>query len=256
MDWRVYMYLLKAEKVTKSYQKSVMNKLRGEKPINVLVDIDIQIKSQDFVAIMGKSGCGKTTLLKILGTIEKPSSGNIEYYEENINTYGNEQLSALRRKKIGFVFQDFRLLDSLTVKENIQLPLVLDQKKTNERLINEKAELLEIIHILDKYPYNLSGGEKQRVAILRALINNPDIIFADEPTGNLDSLSTEKVMESFKQINEVYKKTLILVTHDYEIACNCNKTIFMKDGRIMNQIDMVTNSSYRESIKKAVFLNT
>lgn len=188
---------------------------------------------------MGKSGCGKTTLLKILGTIEKASKGKILFQGEDIERLSDELLSELRRKTLGFVFQDYKLLNSLTVKENIIIPMVLEKKNKTyiDKKISEEVELLGISSILNKYPYEISGGEKQRVAIARALANDPKLILADEPTGNLDSASALTIMDSLVKVNKKAKKALIIVTHDPLVASYCEKILFLKDGSIIDQIN-------------------
>lgn len=191
------------------------------------------------LGIMGKSGCGKTTLLKILGTIEKASKGKILFQGEDIERLSDELLSELRRKTLGFVFQDYKLLNSLTVKENIIIPMVLEKKNKTyiDKKISEEVELLGISSILNKYPYEISGGEKQRVAIARALANDPKLILADEPTGNLDSASALTIMDSLVKVNKKAKKALIIVTHDPLVASYCEKILFLKDGSIIDQIN-------------------
>lgn len=187
---------------------------------------------------MGKSGCGKTTLLRILGGIDKETSGKVEFKGREISKLNSNEIAKIRRNEIGFVFQDFYLMDSLTAKENIMLPMILDKKSINviDKVVNSNAKRFNIDKILDKYPYELSGGEKQRVAICRSLSNNPNLILADEPTGNLDSISSDIVINYFKIIHSELNKTIIVVTHDPFIASFCNRVLFMKDGEIIGDI--------------------
>lgn len=224
------MYVIRAYKISKTYDKRKF--FSDEPPKKVLDGISLDVLEKEFLGIMGESGGGKTTLLKILGTIDKPTTGEIEYFGDSLKNLGNEKISKIRRKHIGFVFQDFRLLDSLTVKENIILPSILDGNSYNQNYFQEKVSFLGIQNLMEKYPYTLSGGEKQRVAIMRALMNNPDLILADEPTGNLDSSSAQKVMNILKDINEKYGKTIVLVTHDNAIAEKCSRIITINSGSI------------------------
>lgn len=230
------MDIIRAENITKVYNNSILDKIHSEIEVEVLKGIDLTLGDGDFVGVMGKSGCGKTTLLKILGTIDRPTKGGIFYSGQNLREMKDDDISKLRRTQIGFVFQDFNLMESLTVKENIMLPMILDGKKNKviQKNADQRASFFEISHILNKYPSEISGGERQRTAIARALINEPQIIFADEPTGNLDSISALKVMECLKKINNELKKAVILVTHDPLIASYCNKLIFLKDGSIVD----------------------
>lgn len=190
----------------------------------------------------------KTTLLRILGTIDKATHGDIFYNGINIRKYSDVEMSELRRKNIGFVFQDYNLFDSLSVEENIIVPMILEHTSAAEmrRRLNENAELLGIKGILKKYPYEISGGEKQRTAIARALVNNPQIILADEPTGNLDTVSAKIIMEYFAEINYQKKKAVVIVTHDPVVASYAKKIFFIKDGKIIKQIE--NTSKQQESI--------
>lgn len=231
--------ILIAEKIYKTYNNSFMDRVHSEKRNEVLKGVDLTVGEGECIGIMGKSGCGKTTLLKILGTIEKASKGKILFQGEDIERLSDELLSELRRKTLGFVFQDYKLLNSLTVKENIIIPMVLEKKNKTyiDKKISEEVELLGISSILNKYPYEISGGEKQRVAIARALANDPKLILADEPTGNLDSASALTIMDSLVKVNKKAKKALIIVTHDPLVASYCEKILFLKDGSIIDQIN-------------------
>lgn len=231
--------ILIAEKIYKTYNNSFIDRVHSEKRNEVLKGVDLTVGEGECIGIMGKSGCGKSTLLKILGTIEKASKGKILFQGEDTERLSDELLSELRRKTLGFVFQDYKLLNSLTVKENIIIPMVLEKKSKTyiDKKIGEEVELLGISSILDKYPYEISGGEKQRVAIARALANDPKLILADEPTGNLDSASALTIMDSLVKVNKKEKKALIIVTHDPLVASYCEKILFLKDGRIIDQIN-------------------
>ena len=178
-------------------------------------------------------------VLKVLGLIDKPTGGKVYFYRKSIADLWSDELADIRRQKIGFIFQDFYLLNSLTVRENIMLPMVLD-KREGRRCTEKGEELAEkfgLIHLLEKYPYELSGGEKQRTAISRALINNPDLILADEPTGNLDSRSSQNVIDTLCQINREMGKTIIMVTHDPRMASYCSRLILLKDGVVLEDIE-------------------
>lgn len=228
------MYIVKTDGIIKSYNHGIANKISGEKEYPVLKGIDLNIENEDFIGIMGRSGCGKTTLLKILGTIDKPTRGKVYYGDKDIRKLNADCLAELRRNSIGFVFQDFNLMDNLSAEENIMLPLVLNEvpyKKAKD-IVKENACNLGIEHLLKKNIYELSGGEKQRVAIARALSNDPKIIFADEPTGNLDLASALNIMQCFMKINSERRKAVVLVTHDPHIASYCKKIYFLDEGRI------------------------
>lgn len=229
--------IIKAEKLIRNYAKPGTSEKEAE-AVRVLKGLDFVVKEQEFIGIMGKSGCGKTTLLKILGLIDKPTSGKIYLSGKDTAGLWNDELADIRRRKIGFVFQDFYLLNSLTVRENIMLPMVIDKQRAGKciKKAERYAEHFELGHLLNKYPYELSGGEKQRVAISRALINNPDVILADEPTGNLDSKSGRIVIRALEQINRSTGKTIIMVTHDPKIASHCSRLILLKDGVIMDDL--------------------
>ncbi|MDI0299294.1 ABC transporter ATP-binding protein [Clostridioides difficile] len=216
-----------------------LSKVYGKKIIfNALNDINFSIEDGEFVGIMGPSGSGKTTLLNMISTIDKPTTGTMELKGKNPLLLRGEELALLRRRELGFVFQDFNLLDTLTIGENIVLPLTLDKvsvKEQDERL-NEVSTILGIKDLLGKRTFEVSGGQAQRTAIARALINNPSILLADEPTGNLDSKSSKVVMELFQKINKENKVTTMMVTHDPLAASYCSRILFIKDGSIYNEI--------------------
>ncbi|NFF68546.1 ABC transporter ATP-binding protein [Clostridium sporogenes] len=232
------MEVINIKDLVKNYNLNNSNgKIKNK--IEVIKGVNLIVEEGDFIGIMGKSGCRKTTLMKLLGFIDRPTSGNIIFKGKNSKQFSKDEIADIRRKEIGFVFQDFYLMDSLSVKENIMLPMILEGEETNKMLsaTKELAKHFEISHLLNKNVYELSGGEKQRVAICRALINEPDLILADEPTGNLDSKSAQLVIDSLININKDMKKTIILVTHDAQIASYCKKVIFLKDGNIIGDIN-------------------
>lgn len=216
-----------------------LSKVYGKKIIfNALNDINFSIEDGAFVGIMGPSGSGKTTLLNMISTIDKPTTGTMELKGKNPLLLKGEELALFRRRELGFVFQDFNLLDTLTIGENIVLPLTLDKvsvKEQDERL-NEVSKILGIKDLLEKRTFEVSGGQAQRTAIARALINKPSILLADEPTGNLDSKSSKTVMELFQKINKENKVTTMMVTHDPLAASYCSRILFIKDGAIYNEI--------------------
>lgn len=216
-----------------------LKKVYGKKVISTaLNNISFAIEDGEFVGIMGPSGSGKTTLLNLISTIDKPTSGTITLRGENILNLKGDDLALFRRRELGFVFQDFNLLNTLTIGENMILPLTLDNVdlKEQENRLNKVSKILRIENLLDKRTYEVSGGQAQRTAIGRALINNPTLLLADEPTGNLDSASARDVMEYLEKINKEEKVTTMMVTHDPLAASYCNRILFIKDGEIYNEI--------------------
>ena len=205
----------------------------------ILKDINLDVKEGEFLSIMGPSGAGKTTLLNILSTIDKPTSGKVYYENKDINKMSILKLYFYNFYNIGFIFQDYNLLDSMSVEDNIALPLVI----ANEKQSKIKSEIIKLSKFfgieahLKKYPYELSGGQKQRVATARALITSPKIIFADEPTGALDSKSSSELLNCLKEMNEKFNVTVIMVTHDPFSASYSKKVIFIKDGKLNARID-------------------
>lgn len=208
-----------------------------------LVNLSFQIEKGRFVAIMGPSGSGKTTLLNVLSTIDTPSSGQVFIDGKDMGRFNEKQLSDFRGQYIGFVFQEFNLLDNMTIRNNIALPLALSNEKVS--VITEKTEklakLLGIQEQLDKYPYQLSGGQRQRAAVCRALVINPKILFADEPTGALDSKATTELLQCFKEVERVYGTTIIMVTHDAGAASYADEVIFIKDGSLSGRLESGDN---------------
>jgi len=221
-------------------QATGIQKVYGTKKnlVSVLEGIDVSIHEGEFVGIMGSSGAGKTTLLNILATIDKPTSGSVRINGTEITALRDEPLSEFRRTNLGFVFQDYNLLDSLTVRENIMLPLTFSNKIdiTTERRVEDIASRLGIDAILDRYPYETSGGQKQRTAAARAIIHNPKLVLADEPTGALDSKSSMDLLTAFQLMNQEYETTILMVTHDAFAASYCDRVLFMKDGRLFTEI--------------------
>lgn len=200
----------------------------------VLKNINLDIYENDFIAIMGPSGAGKSTLLNMISTLDKPTHGQIIIDGEDISNVSNKRLSKIRQEKIGFIFQDYNLLDNMTLADNIALPLSLNGVKNTEAIARTKAmaELFGLSNHLNKYPYQLSGGQKQRGASARALITNPRIIFADEPTGALDSKSSKDLLVSLKNANERGNATILMVTHDAYSASYAKQVYFLSDGSI------------------------
>ena len=225
----------------KNIEKYYGNKDNVTKAID---GISFDIKKGDFVGIMGASGSGKTTLLNSISTIDSVTTGNILLKGEDITKLKGKRLEKFRRDELGFIFQDYNLLDTLTVYENIALALTIQKKNPKEidKLIKEISKKLEINNILNKYPYQISGGQKQRVAASRAIVTNPSLILADEPTGALDSRSARQLLESFENINKELKATILMVTHDPFTASYSNRILFIKDGKIFNELIRGTDS--------------
>ncbi|WP_410515183.1 ABC transporter ATP-binding protein [Paenibacillus sp. BR2-3] len=218
--------------------KKVYGVQNGDNATVALESVSFNVEEGDFIGIMGPSGSGKTTLLNILSGIGKPSYGEVYIAGKNITSLDKNEMALFRRKHLGFVFQEFNLMDSLTLKENVMLPMILDKKDKEqmEAKSEEIMRLFDIDQIGGKYPYNISGGQQQRVAVSRALVNDPDIIFADEPTGNLDSKSSNAVMKCIEKMNQERNSTILMVTHDAFAASFCKKIIFIKDGAICMEI--------------------
>ena len=233
--------ILEVKNLVKNYEITDSHDLKNE--VQVLKGISFSVLKSEFIGIMGKSGCGKTTLLKTIGMIDKATAGTIKFMGENTSELYGDKLADIRNQKIGFIFQDFYLMDSLSVEENIMLPMIIGKHNMQNRSIEVKryAEQFQIEHLLKKNPYELSGGEKQRVAICRALINNPELILADEPTGNLDSKSAKIVIDALNKISTEYKKTIVMVTHDPQMASYCKRLIFLKDGMLLKDLKNIGN---------------
>lgn len=205
---------------------------KGEAEVKALDNINLNIEQGEFVAIVGPSGSGKSTLLHLLGGVDKPTSGEVIIKGESIYKLKEKELSILRRRKLGFVFQFFNLIPVLTAEENIEMPVLLDNGKIDKKYMNELLKLLGLEERRNHHPSELSGGQQQRVSIGRALANKPSIIFADEPTGNLDSKNSKEVLELLKYCAKKYNQTLILITHDINIAKSADRVITIEDGKI------------------------
>lgn len=205
--------------------------------VYALNGISFKVEQGEFIAVMGESGSGKTTLLNLLALLDKPTNGTIKLEGKELSTIKDSEISKFRREHLGFVFQDFNLLDTLTIKENILLPLILaeDDPKSFDEKILSVAKPLRIDELLNKYPYEVSGGQKQRCAVARALISNPKLLLADEPTGALDSNSSRELMEVFKELNE-NGQTVIMVTHSIQAASVARRVLFIKDGKIFHEL--------------------
>ena len=223
--------LIQVEKVEKYYG----GKSNYTKALN---KVEFEINKGEFTGIMGASGSGKSTLLNVLSTIDKVTTGHIYFENIDITTLQEEQLAEFRKEKLGFVFQDFNLLDTLTIEENIMLAMTLQghTKKDTMKRVTEVMEQLGIADISNKFPYEVSGGQKQRCACARAVVNRPMIIMADEPTGALDSKSAQILLETFVTLNEKMDSTILMVTHDALSASYCKRILFLKDGEIFHEL--------------------
>ncbi|MGF7397458.1 ABC transporter ATP-binding protein [Thermoanaerobacterium thermosaccharolyticum] len=224
------MSILETVKLTKIYGK-------GDNKVEALKEVSISIENGKFTTIIGPSGSGKSTLLHCMAGLDVPTSGEVLLNGENIFNLSEEKLSILRRRNFGFVFQSFNLIPVIDVYENITLPVSLDNKKIDKDYISEIIEILGLESKIKSFPNELSGGQQQRVAIARALSNKPDIIFADEPTGNLDSKTADEVMKFFKLCVEKFGQTLIMVTHNKDIAASADVCITIQDGKILSYLN-------------------
>lgn len=220
-------------------------------------NISFNVKSKEFVGIMGASGSGKTTLLNCISTIDRVTSGHIIINEEDITKLKGNKLNKFRREELGFIFQDFNLLDTLTAYENIALALTIQKVNVHEidKRVKEIAQKLEITDILNKYPYQVSGGQKQRIASARAIITNPKLVLADEPTGALDSKSAKQLLGTFVTLNERLGATILMVTHDAFTASYADRIIFIKDGKIFNEITK-GNDTRKQFFEKIIEVQT
>lgn len=226
------MSLLEVKNVKKIYTSRF-----SSNQVVALQNVNFQVEDGEYVAIMGESGSGKTTLLNILAALDQPTSGTVYLEGKNLTQIKEQDLSAFRREHLGFVFQDFNLLDTFSNQDNIVLPMVLSKKKYPEMMerLMPIAKQLGISSILHKYPYEISGGQKQRCAVARALICHPNLILADEPTGALDSKSTEELLKLFQMLNQ-QGQTILMVTHSVKAASHAKRVLFIKDGMIYHQI--------------------
>ncbi|MEM0363511.1 MAG: ABC transporter ATP-binding protein [Sulfolobaceae archaeon] len=223
------MSIIRLENITKEYG--------GKVKTIALSNINLEINEGEFIAILGPSGSGKTTLLLILGILDRPTQGKVYINNKDVTRMSDSEISKIRNEYIGFVFQNYNLIPRLTVFQNVELPLVARgiPKKKREEIVIEALKLVGIESLIKKRASELSGGQQQRVAIARALAQNPKIILADEPTGNLDSVNAKIVMDTFKKINEELKTTIVVVTHDKEVASYARRKIFIRDGKIVGE---------------------
>lgn len=220
------MIVIKTENLNKVYGK-------GDNQVIAIDNINIEINKGEFVAIVGASGSGKSTLLHQIGGVDRPSSGNVIINGENIYELNEKNLAVFRRRNIGLVFQSFNLIPVLSVDENIKMPVLLDHQKVDESYYKDLIKILGLSDRLNHLPSELSGGQQQRVAIARALINKPEVILADEPTGNLDSETSKEIIDLLKYSVKKYNQTAIVITHDISIAENADRIIKIKDGRVI-----------------------
>ena len=227
------MKILECRNLTKEY-------LSGDGVIKAIDDINLSFEQGEFVAITGPSGSGKSTLLHNLSSLENPTGGEIFYNGESLKKYNDNQLSILRRRRFGFVFQSYNLVQELTGYENILLPVMLDKKKPDEEYINKIIEVLNIGDRLSHLPSALSGGQQQRIAIARAIANKPSILFADEPTGNLDGKTGREVLSLLKYVSHEFGITLIMVTHDLSVAEQADRILALEDGKIISDTKAVS----------------
>ena len=248
------MALLEAKNIRKVYATRF-----GGNQVQALTDVSFTVDEGEYVAIMGESGSGKTTLLNILAALDRPTSGRGLLDGKDISAIRENQLAAFRRDQLGFVFQDFNLLDTFSLKDNILLPLVLQGMNWREMEANllPIANQLRIANLLEKYPYEVSGGQKQRAAVCRALITHPRLILADEPTGALDSRATDALLDVFQQIN-LTGQTLLMVTHSLKAASRAGRILFIRDGQVYHQLyrGEMTNEQFYEKISDALTVMT
>ena len=224
--------MLEVQNIKKIYRSRF-----GKNELEALKSINFTVEAGEYIAIMGESGSGKTTLLNILALLDRPTSGKVILMGKDLQEIKDSEMAKFRRENLGFVFQDFNLLDNFTVKENILLPLVLSDEKISvmEEKLLKTAKKLNVSDLLNKYPYEISGGQKQRTAIARALISDPKILLADEPTGALDSNSTRELLKVFKDLNQD-GETILMVTHSIVAASEAKRVLFINDGEIYHQI--------------------
>ena len=248
------MALLEAKNIRKVYATRF-----GGNQVQALTDVSFTVDEGEYVAIMGESGSGKTTLLNILAALDRPTSGTVLLDGKDISAIRENQLAAFRRDQLGFVFQDFNLLDTFSLKDNILLPLVLQGMNWREMEANllPIANQLRIANLLEKYPYEVSGGQKQRAAVCRALITHPRLILADEPIGALDSRATDALLDVFQQIN-LTGQTLLMVTHSLKAASRAGRILFIRDGQVYHQLyrGEMTNEQFYEKISDALTVMT
>lgn len=232
----------------------------GGQQVQALSNVSFSIEDGEYVAIMGESGSGKTTLLNILASLDKPTSGEVLLENKNIVSIKDKEISAFRRDNLGFVFQDFNLLDTFSLEDNIYLPLVLSKMSYEEmkKRMLPIARKLQINELLKKFPYEVSGGQKQRVAVARALVTNPKLILADEPTGALDSKSTDQLLDLFSTINNE-GQTILMVTHSVKAASHAKRVLFIKDGEVFHQLykgNKTTEQMYQDISDSLTLITT
>lgn len=220
------MEILKVENLCKTYGK-------GNTLVKALDDVSFSVEKGEFVAIVGKSGSGKSTLLHLLGGVDKPTSGKVIVNNQDIYSLNENNLAIFRRREVGLIYQFYNLIPILNIKENITLPVLLDNKKVDEEYLKELIDILGLNSRVDHLPNELSGGEQQRVSIGRGLMNKPSILLADEPTGNLDSKASKEIMDLLKLSNKKYNQTIIMITHDNNLALNADRIITIGDGKII-----------------------
>lgn len=218
------MSIVKTIHLTKTYDSGVK--------VNALSDVNFELEKGDLVAIIGDSGSGKSTLLHLLAGVDKPTGGKIYIQDKDITKLSKEELTVFRRRNIGVIYQFFNLIPSITVRKNILLPLLLDNKREDKNYFDEIISILGIGKKLDRFPKQLSGGEQQRVAIARSLLTRPAIILADEPTGNLDRRNSKEITSLFRLVNKRFKSTIMIITHDEKVANSCDKVYRMVDGKL------------------------
>lgn len=221
------MEILKVEKLCKNYGK-------GETLVKALDNVSFSVEKGEFVAIVGASGSGKSTLLHLLGGVDRPTSGKIIIDGEDVYNLNETNLAIFRRRQVGLIYQFYNLIPILNVKENITLPILLDGKEVDTEYLNELIETLNLENRVNHLPNELSGGQQQRVSIGRALMNHPALLLADEPTGNLDSKASRDIVELLKLSNKKYKQTIIMITHDHNLALNADRIITIDDGKIVS----------------------
>lgn len=226
------MEILKIENICKTYGK-------GENQVKALDNVSFSVNSGEFIAIIGASGSGKSTLLHIIGGVDKPTSGKVYMNGQDVYAQSDEQLAIFRRRQVGLIYQFYNLIPVLNVTENITLPVLMDKQKVNQDRFNELLNTLNLVGRENHLPNQLSGGQQQRVSIGRALMNAPSVVLADEPTGNLDSKNSQEIIELLKISNKKYNQTLIIITHDENIALQADRIIAIEDGKIIR--DEVTH---------------
>ena len=221
------MEILRVENLCKNYGK-------GETLVKALDNVSFTAEKGEFIAIVGSSGSGKSTLLHILGGVDRPTSGKVYVEGEDVYKLNENNLAIFRRRQVGLIYQFYNLIPILNVKENITLPILLDNKKPDEKYLDELIETLGLTNRVSHLPNELSGGQQQRVSIGRALMNRPALLLADEPTGNLDSKASREIVELLKLSNQKYKQTIIMITHDHNLALNADRIITLEDGKIIS----------------------